>query len=151
MAYHYYALLALGCLLSYVVITKITAYIKVARFSKAKGCKPVTKLPQSETIVGWRFSQQAKQQRANKEFLEAARQRLLTYGHTYQITVMGNTFITTDEPENIKALLATNFKDFGLGKRLEAFGPQFGSGIFTTDGAHWEHSRVLYLVHRQQK
>jgi hypothetical protein len=58
---------------------------------------------------------------------------------------MGHTFITTDEPENVKAILATNFKDFGIGKRLEAFGPQFGSGIFTTDGAHWEHSRVFNL------
>jgi hypothetical protein len=148
MAYQYYALLAAGCLLSYVVITKIASYVEAARFSKANGCKPVHKIPQLETIIGWKFSEQTKQERAAKEFLESGRQRFLTHGHTYQLTVMGQHFITTNEPENIKAILATNFKDFGIGKRLEAFGPQFGSGIFTTDGAHWEHSRVLYLVYQ---
>jgi hypothetical protein len=84
--------------------------------------------------------------RENHEFLETGRQRYLEQGHAYEITVMGNTFVTTDEPENIKCILATNFKDYGIGKRLDAFAPQFGSGIFTTDGAHWEHSRVGHLV-----
>lgn len=148
MAYHHYALLALGCLVSYVVITKIAAYVEAARFSKANGCRPVNKLPQGERVIGWQFSEQTKQEKENKEYLEAGRQRLLKHGHTYRLTVMGHTFVTTDEPENVKAILATNFKDFGLGKRLEAFGPQFGSGIFTTDGAHWEHSRVIYPIQR---
>jgi hypothetical protein len=146
MATQHYVLLALGAFLSYFVIKKIAAYIEAVRFAKANGCKPVHKFPQKERIVGWEVSQLSKELRARHELLEAGRQRYLDHGHTYQITVMGNTFVTTDEPENIKSILATNFKDFGIGKRLEAFGPQFGSGIFTTDGAHWEHSRVGHLV-----
>ena len=146
MAIQHYALLALGVVVSYFIITKIADYIEAVRFAKANGCKPVHKFPQRERIVGWEISKLAREQRAKHEFLEASRQRYLANGHTYQITVMGNTFVTTDEPENIKCILATNFKDYGIGKRLEAFGPQFGSGIFTTDGAHWEHSRVGHFV-----
>jgi hypothetical protein len=142
MAIQHYALIALGCLISYFIIAKIATYIEAVRFARANGCKPVHKFPQSERILGWKISQLSKELRAKHELLETSRQRLLDHGHTYQITVMGNTFVTTDEPENIKCILATNFKDYGIGKRLEAFGPQFGSGIFTTDGAHWEHSRV---------
>lgn len=146
MAYQNYALLFLGGLFSYVIITVIAAYVEAALFSRAKGCKPINKFPQRETIIGWEAFQLVKQHRKKKESLEAGRQRYLKYGHTYQITMSGRIFFATDEPENIKAILATNFKDFGLGKRLEAFGPLFGSGIFTTDGPHWEHSRVLHFA-----
>jgi hypothetical protein len=145
MVTQHYALLALGALVSYFVITKLVVYIRAVRFAKAHGCKPVHKFPQNERIVGWEVYQLSKEIRAKHELLETGRQRYLDHGHTYQITLLGNTFVTTDEPENIKCILATNFKDFGIGKRLEAFGPQFGSGIFTTDGAHWEHSRVGHL------
>lgn len=61
---------------------------------------------------------------------------------TWSSTAMGRVFVNTIDPENIKAVLATNFNDFGLGHRLHTFGPLLGKGIFTTDGAHWEHSRV---------
>lgn len=74
---------------------------------------------------------------------------VLTFAHmcrevlnSAKATVMGQTFYSTTDPENIKAILATNFKDFGLGKRLETFGPLLGKGIFTSDGPAWEHSRV---------
>jgi cytochrome P450 len=52
--------------------------------------------------------------------------------------------IQTCEPENIKAILATQFKDFDLPTtRKAAFEPIFGHGIFTTDGPEWEASRAL--------
>lgn len=50
----------------------------------------------------------------------------------------------TIEPENVKTMLATNFKDWNLpDMRKDAFIPLFGRGIFTTDGAEWQHSREL--------
>ncbi|KAK4938643.1 hypothetical protein LTR10_020911 [Elasticomyces elasticus] len=52
-------------------------------------------------------------------------------------------FVTCD-PENIKALLLTQFSDYGLGYlRIAQFGPAVGSGVFTQDGKAWEHSRAL--------
>jgi cytochrome P450 len=57
---------------------------------------------------------------------------------------MAEEIINTAEPENIKALLATQFKDFSLTpRRKEYLQPVFGHGIFTTDGAEWEASRTL--------
>lgn len=40
-------------------------------------------------------------------------------------------------------MLATQFSDFGLGLRRQAFGPFLGDGIFTLDGAGWSHSRAM--------
>ena len=51
--------------------------------------------------------------------------------------------ISTKDPENIKALLATQFQDFGLGKRHAHFKPLLGDGIFTLDGEGWKHSRSM--------
>ena len=50
----------------------------------------------------------------------------------------------TVEPENIKAVLATHFEDYGLGTaRKYSMVRTFGHGIFTTDGKDWARSRAL--------
>ena len=51
--------------------------------------------------------------------------------------------IITKDPENIKALLATQFNDFSLGRRYDFFKPLLGKGIFTLDGEGWKHSRSM--------
>ncbi|KAL8775618.1 MAG: hypothetical protein Q9209_000114 [Squamulea sp. 1 TL-2023] len=50
----------------------------------------------------------------------------------------------TMEPENIKSILATDFKSYSIGEeRKKALRPIIGDGIFTTDGAEWQHSRDI--------
>lgn len=52
--------------------------------------------------------------------------------------VMGTDIIITNEPENIKAVLATQFNDFEIGpQRRGNFFPLLGNGIFTADGKVW--------------
>lgn len=51
--------------------------------------------------------------------------------------------ITTNDPENIKTILALKYKDYGMGRRLINLVPTFGSGIFTQDGLEWKHSRAM--------
>jgi cytochrome P450 len=64
-------------------------------------------------------------------------------GHTIEAG-SGNRLILTAEPENIKALLATQFKDYGKGEQFHTEWHDFlGNGIFTTDGALWHDSRQL--------
>ncbi|KAK2748456.1 hypothetical protein FQN55_004396 [Onygenales sp. PD_40] len=46
-------------------------------------------------------------------------------------------------PENVEALLSTNFKDYGFGARPDIFAPLLGNGIFTQEGPAWKHSREL--------
>lgn len=64
-------------------------------------------------------------------------------GNTFQQTVLGTRLISTFEPENVKAVLATQFNDFALGTRNKVFGPLLGDGIFTLDGSGWSHSRAM--------
>ncbi|WEJ93264.1 hypothetical protein PSN45_000726 [Yamadazyma tenuis] len=51
--------------------------------------------------------------------------------------------ILTRDPENIKALLGTQFNDFALGTRHAHFKPLLGDGIFTLDGQGWKDSRSM--------
>lgn len=59
--------------------------------------------------------------------------------------VMGNIRVTfTADPENIKAILTTQFADYGKGEQFHKEWEQFlGDGIFTTDGAQWHDARQL--------
>lgn len=64
--------------------------------------------------------------------------------NTFSVVALGRKIHTTIEPENLKTIQATDFKKWGLGERRKvAFRPLLGSGIFTEDGAHWQHSRSV--------
>jgi len=141
MLYHFF-LLAFTALVSIYAGQKVVSYLAARRFIKANDCKPPHKLPQSERIFGYGILKSLKEADRTKTFLESGRKRFADNADTFQLTFWGHTRIQTIDPENIKQVLATKFHDFGLGRRLKTFGPLLGSGIFTTDGPHWEHSRV---------
>ncbi|RDW67220.1 cytochrome P450 [Aspergillus mulundensis] len=65
------------------------------------------------------------------------------HGFTFKQSFLGRTGVSTIEPENLKAVLATQFNDFCLGLREREFGPLLGQGIFTLDGPGWSHARAL--------
>ena len=74
-------------------------------------------------------------------FARFKQERTWTYTHT---TLFGEHVLHTAEPRNVRAVLATSFKDFELGKiRHHQFGPLLGYGILTSDGPTWEHYRAL--------
>lgn len=66
-----------------------------------------------------------------------------SYGPNWNIYISGMTLFVTADPDNIKAVLATQFNDFALGDRHAHFLPLLGDGIFTLDGQGWKHSRAL--------
>jgi len=141
MAFNFY-IIAAG-LLSVYIAQRIVSYIRVAQFKKAHGCQPEHRLPQSERIIGYDLYKSQVNASKNKQVLEMSLKRTQENGYTWSASMLGRSFYNSSDPENIKALLATNFKDFGLGDRIRPFGALLGSGIFTTDGAQWEHSRAL--------
>ncbi|KAJ5171507.1 Cytochrome P450 E-class CYP52 [Penicillium coprophilum] len=66
------------------------------------------------------------------------------YVTTFLIRNLGQVHITTIDPKNIQAILATQFKDFELGPvRQITMHPLLGTGIFTADGEEWSRSRNL--------
>ncbi|OQD89061.1 hypothetical protein PENANT_c003G07195 [Penicillium antarcticum] len=89
------------------------------------------------------------------ETLEAARDKMLPqlaerriaflsrqhdrYVSTFRMCQAGRENLFTADPKNVQAMLATQFKDFGLGDtRRNVAGP-----VFTTDGEDWSRSRSL--------
>lgn len=141
MAYPLY-LGALLCLAVIFTVKRLASYLSAYRFKKAHGCKPVRRLPQSERILGWAYFRRQMKAVKEKRILEEMRSIYDSHGPTFSSVVLGGHLINTIDPENIKTILASSFADFGLGGRLKAFGPLLGNGIFTSDGAAWEHSRV---------
>ncbi|KAL9129513.1 MAG: hypothetical protein Q9217_002037 [Psora testacea] len=77
--------------------------------------------------------------------LEDWHKRLIKNGtNTVSAKMLGATFVSTIEPLNLKTVLSTNFKDWELGEdRMKSLVPFLGEGIFTSDGAAWQHSRDM--------
>ncbi|KAJ4617884.1 hypothetical protein HRR86_005021 [Exophiala dermatitidis] len=68
-----------------------------------------------------------------------------TRSYTAELHILADIRVVfTSDPENIKAILATQFHDFGKGEAFhEEWKPFLGDGIFTTDGQQWHDSRQL--------
>ncbi|KAF1809375.1 cytochrome P450 [Eremomyces bilateralis CBS 781.70] len=81
--------------------------------------------------------------------LELWRDLMLNYGnknnpYTVESSAGGRRIILTADPDNIKAILATQFGDYGKGEPFHQEWKDFlGDSIFVTDGQLWHNSRQL--------
>ncbi|KAH0430176.1 cytochrome p450 alkane [Colletotrichum camelliae] len=50
-------------------------------------------------------------------------------------------------PQNIEAILSSNFSDYSFGPRAEIFHQLIGDGIFVQEGAAWKKSRAMLRKH----
>ncbi|PSR99399.1 cytochrome P450 [Coniella lustricola] len=67
-----------------------------------------------------------------------------TGSYTTELRAVNRRCVFTADPENIKAILATQFSDFGKGDIFHKEWCEFlGDSIFTTDGQMWHKSRQL--------
>lgn len=132
-------------LATFYATTKLFSYLFRAyrdrKFAKAHGCLPAPEAPSPYLgFQDWWATYQASKVSKHIEVITSRYE----YGTTWQGKLAGSLAMGTIEPENIKAILATSFKDFDLGPaRHSSFYPLLGDGIFTLDGAGWEHSRAL--------
>ncbi|KAI5961665.1 hypothetical protein KGF57_001648, partial [Candida theae] len=62
---------------------------------------------------------------------------------TVKSFMFGTPLVFTKDPENIKAILATQFHDFDIGNRIDFLGALLGKGIFTLDHQGWKDSRAM--------
>lgn len=131
------------------VFARVRRHLEIRAFKKAHGCEPPIRAPQKERIIGWSAYQHLQKTRREHVSLHQTFRRAMEIGRTNTAVVMGQEIISTCDPENIKTVLATNFKDYGIGPRMHAMGPLLGKGIFTTDDEQWQHSRVSSDLHRQ--
>jgi len=130
-------------------------YTRIQQDRKAKelGCEKAFS-PPDFGILGWtnlrKFLDAVNTSRSTDFLVERWQIMSQTYGApvgTYRYSLLGIENIHTVDPENIKALLATQFQDFEQGPIKRAIvQPVFGDGIFGQDGKKWEHSRAMLRV-----
>lgn len=113
------------------------------RFEQKHGTKPPVELIEVAPPQGGSFYREPMRAFQEHRYLELIKRRHEAGGYTFQSQTLGSRVISTSEPENIKAILATNFEDYSVGFRQAALGPLLGKGIFTTDSMEWEVSRAL--------
>lgn len=121
----------------------VARWLTSRRFQRDYGTKPPVKLVDVAAPQGSSYYKETVQAFKEHRMLELIRARHEAAGYTFQSQTLGSRIISTSEPENIKAILATKFEDYSLGFRLAALGPILGKGIFTTDSKEWETSRAL--------
>lgn len=126
------------------------------RFKQQHGCQPVRKwFHNRDPILGLDAVANMLRRGRAGQVLEWVRWRDQAYGPTLGTRMglrlprglgggAGGYAVATSDPENVKAVLATRFRDFGHGTtRTGTFGPLLGRGIFVVDGARWHASRAL--------
>lgn len=139
---------ALEILISLVVLgTTYTVFQSLwARswFRMPPDCEPPPSYPHKDPILGLDLYFGNIKRLKNSKVLEGIVQRFQEYGTTYTTIVMGRTTICTIDPRNLQTVHAAKAGDYGLQPiRRRPTLPFIGEGIFTMDGAFWEHSRAL--------
>ena len=115
---------------------------------KKYGCKPMRSYPDlnsfPHSVVGIKHAIQSIRAAKEHRLMAHNRARYLENGNNTHLKFFLTDMMQTIEPENLKTMMALDFKKWGLGdRRKDAFVPLLGHGIFTTDGAAWHNSREL--------
>ncbi|KAI0839673.1 putative N-alkane-inducible cytochrome P450 [Hypoxylon sp. FL0890] len=134
---------ALGFLVLYLIGRFIARQLEIRAFKRKHGCLPPPREPQPEHIIGLAAWNRLRRERRDRITLQETTRRAKELGYTSSLVMAGNRFTVTCDPVNLKAMLATNFNDFGLGPRDGPLGPVLNGGIFISDGEAWQHSRAL--------
>ncbi|RAK90360.1 n-alkane-inducible cytochrome P450 [Aspergillus costaricaensis CBS 115574] len=130
------------CALAYRFITLQRELRANNQIAAANGCLPLRQW-NSAWPLGLDLLVQAFRHDRRQQILQFFLDIVAESGTTFEQNLLFSRGVDTSDPQNIQALLSTQFADFGLGLRPPTFYPLLGSGIFTQDGAHWQHSREL--------
>ncbi|KJZ79132.1 hypothetical protein HIM_01283 [Hirsutella minnesotensis 3608] len=123
-----------------VAITRINEHLRIKRLGNyAPQIK--SRVPLGLDVIYWSIYHFRRMQVFNHwrdDYFQA------NNSYTVETRVVNKRLIFTADPENIKAILATQFSDFGKGKDFHQEWEEFlGDSIFATDGALWQNSRQL--------
>lgn len=135
--------LAIAACALLLLISRFSAARAARNFRRRHGCEPVhARVPMKDPILGLDFIYKQLRAFKGKRALEAGISRFKGLGHTFYVGGIMSS-IATDDPENIKSILAVNFKDYSHSGRQTLMKPLLGRGIFVSDGEEWAHSRAM--------
>lgn len=128
----------------YYLSQSISTHRRRAKTKLQHGCKAPSRYPVWDPVFGIDVIYDAVRAVKRKTFMSEKQSHYETYGNTHSSRLATNSLISTIEPDNIKTVLSTNFKDFVIGTpRRRAFGPIIANSILVADGVEWEHSRAF--------
>ncbi|KAK0708675.1 cytochrome P450 [Lasiosphaeris hirsuta] len=141
----YVSLYAVYLILFSLAVRRVVTCAQDWQFSKRHGCKPAQSVARvREPFLGIDHLLEALRKARAGRFVRFSASRYARYGNTHMTRRALFETAHTIEPENLKYMLATGFDQFRLATmRVRAMVPLFGSGIFTTDGPAWAHSRAI--------
>lgn len=135
-----------GCVVGFFYFL-VQGFITAARrreIISSHGCKSPKKLPVWDPVLGLDSIYETLQAHKRKTLRSSKRLSHEKYGLTHSSRIATSSTIHTIESENIKAVMATNFKDFEVGTpRRRAFSPVVSNSVLMADGAEWEHLRAF--------
>ncbi|OTB04914.1 hypothetical protein M426DRAFT_320486 [Hypoxylon sp. CI-4A] len=107
-------------------------------------CAPLPSYPND--ALGIRYLRDAARRIRSHTLLSGYGEWFAAIGHTFRHRVFPSPYdmITTDEPENVRAVLSARFDDWDIpGIRVRPFVPVLGrNSVFTTNGDAWRHARA---------
>jgi cytochrome P450 len=122
----------------------VTTGARLRAFAKQHGCLPAKKRQTPFTLGVIYWWGQIKAIKAHCFLTYTADAFKEVDGHTRHHCILGTELVSTDDPENIKTMLATNFSAWSLGQgRINDMSSYLGYGIFVNEGAAWKHSREM--------
>ncbi|KAK4671411.1 hypothetical protein QC764_607310 [Podospora pseudoanserina] len=142
--YYYVAILSIAALFTRSLYVRISLFQRKRRFARKHGCAPVTRVRAWDPLLGLDHFVRLGKAAAQRQYLEYWRKNMFgRYGNTFEINLMGQRLLFTNEPRNIQAVLVTQFPDFDIGQRRRDNSAQLlGVGVFNADGPTWEHARA---------
>lgn len=142
-----YTTLLLGGLVVGFLYFLVQGFVTAARRRKiisSHGCKSPKRLPIWDPVFGLDAMYRTLQAHKSKSLLSSKRLNYDEFGLTHSSRLATSSTILTIEPENIKAVMLTNFKDFAVGTpRRRSFNPVVSNSVLVADGVEWEHSRAF--------
>jgi Cytochrome P450 len=131
---------------SYNVIRYCLTTYRRSQHARKLGCEPVTPYPHIDPILGLDLLYRDIKAIERGHLLDEFDNRFKnTNGgvDTYSSVFLGSRHVHTIDPENVKAIFRTNWKDYGHSAARKATLGYFGKGIFINEGAEWEASRSM--------
>lgn len=127
-----------------VLFRKSSQQLRFYKAARQHGCKPARHYPNWDPFLGIDLFVRLRRADYHGNRSEASVELHKQYGRTIEMKAFGPAYILTAEPQNIQAIAATKFTDFGVGPRRGDIGAPFlDRGVFTEDGDFWKHSRAL--------
>ncbi|KAI1092701.1 cytochrome P450 monooxygenase CYP539B5 [Rostrohypoxylon terebratum] len=136
--------LALACALFYYVILATRHELRIRKIGGVRA----PSLSRNPLIAAWYFIEMGRAMARNElydQYLKFFARGTPECPDSVELQIFPRErIIFTRDPEHIKAVLASQFSDYGKGPRFhELWRPFLGDSIFTTDGKLWHDSRSL--------